>query len=297
MNEPGKLEVPPTSLHFHCRNYTGAFITMSMLVALLFVADFYMLSKLESTQSDERELRAGLGKGITDLRNQNQDLLRKYVLLRDSHAREIVDLRGELDQAAAQLDTSSRRVLDRGRRIVDVLQTEQNRQTGSLEDQIAQKADQQELDSLQEGITSAGSRLGTTERTTGELAKDLGAARSEWGEFETNTKQQVETLQGIAEGECHDFNLQKNRPFQVGRIVLTLRKTNTHKQLFSLDVVANDRDIRHDGHNIDEPIYFYVDGSRARYEVVVTWVGTEAATGYIRVPKPDGLGEEGSPNS
>ena len=297
MTEPGKFDVPPTSLHFHCRNYTGAFITVSMLVALLFVADFYLLSKLEATQSDERELRAGLGKGMADLHGQNQDLLRKYVLLRDSHANEIAQLRGELDQAAGQLDASSRRVLDRARRIVSVLETEQNRQAGSLEDQIAQKADLEDLDGLQQGITSAGSRIGTTERTMGELAKDLGVARTEWGEFETNTKQQVETLQGIAEGECHDFNLQKNRPFHVGGIVLNLRKTNPHKQVFNLDVVSNDRDIRHDGHNIDEPIYFYVDGSRVRYEVVVTWVGAEGAAGYIRVPKQEGSEEVVTPRT
>jgi len=180
---------------------------------------------------------------------------------------------------------------------VGVIQKEQNRQVENLEEQLSQKADVQDLDGLREGMTNNGSRLGTAERTLGALAQDLGVARSELGEIETNTQQQLQTLQETSEGEYHEFTLRKNRPLHLGHIGLTLRKTNLRKQIFSLDVLANDQDIRHAGHNVDEPIYFCVGQSRTPYELVVTSVGAEDVTGYLRIPKVASLPKEPAPRT
>jgi len=60
MTPDEKPEVSPGSFHIHCRNYTGALVTVSLLVAFLFVADLYTLTRLDSTQDDEKELRIGL---------------------------------------------------------------------------------------------------------------------------------------------------------------------------------------------------------------------------------------------
>jgi len=290
-------EIQPGSFHPQCRNYGAAFLIMSMLIAVLFVADLYTLRRLNSTEREERGLRASLGKGILDVQNQNQELLRKYVLLRDSHRHEVADLRTELDRAALQLGSSSSRVLDRARSMVGVLQKEQARQVDNLEDQIAQKADAQDLDSLREGVSTTGLVLGTTEKTLGTLATDLGTTRSQLGELASSTAQQIRALHDKTDGDYREFTLSKDRPLHLGRVGLRLRKTSPRKQVFSLDVAANDQEIRHSGHNVNEPIYFYVGRSAVPYELVVTSVGSDDVAGYLRVPKVEQLAERSVPQT
>jgi chromosome segregation ATPase len=273
--------IPP---HFQCRNYTGAIVTISMLIACLFAANLYTLDKLNSARLEEGDLRSSLGKQIWEVKAQNRELLLEYSLLKASHTQQMAELTSELDHAATQLGTSTGQVLDRARTMVGTLEKLQARRVEVLQEQIGQKADAQDLAGLKGTISGSESELGTTQRTLNLLAQDLGVARSQLGELAANSDDQRQTLQQFTGAEYHQFTLEKNHPVRVEQIRLRLRKTNTRDQSFSLDVVANDQEIRNRDHSVFEPIIFYVTEVRLPYQIVITTVGSDKVSGYVRVP-------------
>jgi hypothetical protein len=298
MSNDHEPEVTPIPPHFHqCRSYMGAIVTISMLIACLFAANLYTLDRLNSAREDERDLHSSFGKQIMDVRLQNRELLLEYTLLKDSHARQIAQLRSELDSAAKQLGASSGQVLDRARSMVGALQKVQSRQTDELQQQIVQKADAQDVAGIEGNLSSAESQIGTTQRTLGEVEQDLGVTRSQLGELAANSDEQRKALEELTGGEFHEFTLMRNHPINVEQIGLKLRKTNAHSQVFSLDLVVNDQEIHNREHSVFEPILLYPNGERIPYEIVITSVGSDNVAGYVRVPKTSGRPDSLTPRS
>ncbi len=281
----GEHDPTSPSFHFHRRNYTGAIVTISMLIALLFAGNLYTLDRLKAARQEEGDLRASLGKEIKDIRVQDQELLLKYILLKEAHAHQIAQLRSELDGAARQLDASTGQVLDRARTMVGAVEKQQTLHANVLEEEIAHKVDVQDVAGMMESVSGTQSQLGTTQRRLDVVTQDLGTARSELGELEASMHEQLQALQEINNREYQEFTLRKNHPIRVGQIGLRLRKTNARNQVFSLDLVANDQEIRSRDRSVFEPVFFYSDGVRDLYEVVVTAVGSGSVAGYLRIPQ------------
>ena len=51
----------PPNVYPQPRNYTGAFVAVSMFLAFLFVADLYTLNKLNASRRSQENLRSALG--------------------------------------------------------------------------------------------------------------------------------------------------------------------------------------------------------------------------------------------
>ena len=208
-------------------------------------------------------------------------------MLKDSHARQTEQLRCELDRAAKQLGASPSQVLDRARAMVGAVEKSQVRQADQLEEQLGKKADAQALYGLMENVSNAQSEIGATQSTLDALEYDLSVARSELALLAASNSQQQQALQEIAGAEYHEFTVRKNHPVNVEQIGLKFRKADTRNQTFSLDLVANDQEIRNRDRSVSEPILLYRNGVRRSYEVVITTVGTDSVAGYVRVrPNP-----------
>ncbi len=277
-------EVGPVTVQFHGRSYTGAFVTISLLIAFLFVANLYTLDRMNLARQDAASARISLANDIKEVRTQNQELLVKYSLLTAAQARQVRELRGELDRVANLLGASTGHVLNRARTMVANLQSAQEKQTEALEDKLSEKAGADDVAALESSVTIAQSELGSTERTVDVLAKDLSVARSELGGLIARTHEQVQALRQLNDREYNDFTLTKNRQLRLGGISLVLKKTDVKAQSFSLIVIANDQEIRNKGHNVYEPFMFYVGQLRTPYELVVTSVGPDSVTGYLGIP-------------
>lgn len=297
MPHDDQRESASTSYHTHGRNYMGAIVTISMLIALLFAANLYTLDRLNTARQEERDLRSSFGREIGDVKSQNQDLALKLALMNAADTRQITKLKTELDHTATQLDASTGEVLDRARVMVGTLQKLLSLRANALEEQIAHKADARDMASLMGSVASIQAQLRTAQKTLDAQAHDLGATRADLGELASSTHRQIETLRGFTVGSYHAFTLEKNRPARIGQLGLTLRKTNTRDQVFSLDLNANDREIRNRNHSVFEPMSVYVTGTQVPYEVVITTVGANNVEGYIRIPKPGSLQEKLSPQT
>ena len=169
--------------HPERRSYTGAFVAVFMLLALLFVSNLYTLSNLNSARLSLTGLQHDLYKRIATIQSMDDRLAAQFSLVEDRHSEQMNALNKELDRAARQLGASSGQVLDRARGMVVHLQTEQQRQVDDLKKQIAQKADSEAVVLLNHDVSEAKANASTTQRTVPVLAKDLAVARSELGDL------------------------------------------------------------------------------------------------------------------
>jgi len=97
---------------------------------------------------------------------------------------------------------------------------------------------------------------------------------------------EVEELRRLGERDIFEFSLKKEKqPQHVGPIQVTLRKTDTKHYKYTVDVIADDKNIEKKDKTVGEPIQFYVRGARAPYEIVVFDLGKDMAKGYLSTPK------------
>jgi hypothetical protein len=100
---------------------------------------------------------------------------------------------------------------------------------------------------------------------------------------------EVEELKRLGERDIFEFSLKKEKtPQHVGPIQVLLRKTDTKHYKYTVDVVADDKNIEKKDKTVGEPIQFYVRGARAPYEIVVFDLGKDTAKGYLSTPKSAG---------
>ena len=68
--------------------------------------------------------------------------------------------------------------------------------------------------------------------------------------------------------------------------MVELRGTNTKKNMYSVVLFADDKNYEKKNRSVNEPMYFFENGSRKPVEFVVNSVGKDKITGYLSVPKP-----------
>jgi len=267
------------------RNYTGAFVAVFMLLALLFVSNLYTLGKLNSSRQAIATLQKDLYKRIANVQDLDEQLATKLTVGEDRHAEQVEALKRELDKAARRLGSSTGQVLNRARTMLAHLQTEQQRQVFDLKQQIAQKADSEDLGLLSRDVSAAKADVGLTQRTMGVLAKDLAIARSELGDIVATDHSDVDGLRQLSDREYYEFALNKNEQQIIGGIGLILKRTDLKQHRFSLNMIVNDQKIRNDNHNLGQPIIFYLGEVKTPCQLVVLEVGYNRVRGYISAPK------------
>lgn len=97
---------------------------------------------------------------------------------------------------------------------------------------------------------------------------------------------EVEELKALGERNIYEFTLHKDKHLQhVGPIQLELRKVDTKHYRYTVNVLADDKNIEKKNRDVDEPLQFYVTGARAPYEIVIFKLDKDQAQGYLSTPK------------
>ena len=97
---------------------------------------------------------------------------------------------------------------------------------------------------------------------------------------------EVEELKRRGERDIFEFDLVKSNASQhVGPIQVQLKKVDTKKYKYTLNVIADDKSIEKKDKTVGEPIQFYVIGARQPYEIVVFTLNKDEAKGYLSTPK------------
>jgi len=119
--------------------------------------------------------------------------------------------------------------------------------------------------------------------------KDLQMARSEMGTLIARNHDEIDQLRRMGQRDYFEFTVSRKGGNQkVGTIQVELKDTNTKKNQYTINVLADDKSFEKKNRSVNEPIFFYTGGTRAALELVVNKVSKTTASGYLSVPKaPD----------
>ena len=195
-------------------------------------------------------------------------------------------LREQLGSTGEQLGTTQQE-LARARALAQQIKEEQKRAAEQLGGQIAQQKSQLgslsgEVGTVAKDVADTRKSLAETqmklERTIGDLGQQSGLIAKNHGE--------LEELKRRGERDYFEFAVQKSKNYtRVGAVSLRLTKTDTKRQKYTVEMLANDKRIEKKDKTLLEPVQFYLQGSRHLLEVVVYEVNKDKITGYLSAPK------------
>jgi hypothetical protein len=149
----------------------------------------------------------------------------------------------------------------------------------SVKAQLATKANSDDLSKLNGDVSGVKSDLDATKN-------NLQMARSEMGTLIARNHDEIDQLRRMGQRDYYEFTVtRKGGSQKVGAIQVELKDTNTKKNQFTINVLADDASFEKKNRSVNEPIFFYTGGTRAAIELVVNKVTKTTATGYLSVPK------------
>ena len=149
----------------------------------------------------------------------------------------------------------------------------------SVKADLANKANVDDVNKLNGDVTGVKSDLDSTKN-------NLQMARSEMGTLIARNHDEIDQLRRMGQRDYYEFTVtRKGGSQRVGSIQVELKDTNTKKNQFTINVLADDKNFEKKNRSVNEPIFFYTGGTRAALELVVNKVTKTTATGYLSIPK------------
>jgi hypothetical protein len=132
-------------------------------------------------------------------------------------------------------------------------------------------------------VATTRSDLDKTNMDLKRMTGDMGVMS---GLIATNSTE-LEQLRKLGERDYFEFTLNKaSKDVQkVGSVQLALKKADTKRSRFTIDVIADDRKVEKRDKTINEPVQFYTAQARIPFELVVNQIGKDTVSGYLSVPK------------
>jgi hypothetical protein len=260
----------------------GKFLLVFLVLAALAVGEIYTISKINSMRG---ALEAQQTQTSKQLRAEFQDQLAgRLSSIERTNAQQMDALKDELDAASKRVGATGGE-LKRSRAMVAQLQNDERKQAEQLQAELAQKADQQQVGALNQDVSAQRTDLDKTKTVLESVRSDLGMARSEMGTLIARNHDDIEQLRRLGERDYFEFTAARRNPVRVGGVSLTLTKTNVKRHRFNLDLLTDDVAVEKRDRTINEPIFFYVSGSKRPYELVVNEVKVDQVKGYLSTPK------------
>jgi cell division protein FtsB len=148
--------------------------------------------------------------------------------------------------------------------------------------QLATKASSDDVNKLGGDVTGVKTDLDATKNS-------IQMARSEMGTLIARNHDEIDQLRRMGQRDYYEFTVTRKAGAQkVGTVQVELKDTNTKKNQFTINVLADDKNFEKKNRSVNEPIFFYTGGSRQPVELVINKVSKSTASGYLSVPKSAG---------
>ncbi|HXJ04247.1 MAG TPA: hypothetical protein VNH65_04060 [Candidatus Acidoferrum sp.] len=149
----------------------------------------------------------------------------------------------------------------------------------SVKAELATKANAEDVNRLNGDVTGVKGDLDATKNS-------IQMARSEMGTLIARNHDEIDQLRRMGQRDYFEFTVSRKGGSQkVGSIQVQLKDTNTKKNQFTINVLADDKSFEKKNRSVNEPIFFYTGGTRAALELVVNKVSKTTASGYLSIPK------------
>jgi len=152
----------------------------------------------------------------------------------------------------------------------------------SMNAKLDTKANTEDLNKLGGDVNGVKNDLASTNN-------NLQMARSEMGTLIARNHDEIDQLRRMGQRDYFEFTVtRKAGAERVGSVQVELKDTNTKKNQYTINVLADDKSFEKKNRSVNEPIFFYTGGSHAALELVVNKVTKTTASGYLSVPKAAG---------
>jgi len=152
----------------------------------------------------------------------------------------------------------------------------------SVKAELATKANSDDVNKLNGDVNGVKTDLDATKNS-------IQMARSEMGTLIARNHDEIDQLRRMGQRDYFEFTVQrKGGATKVGAIQIELKDTNTKKNRYTINVLADDNSFEKKDRSVNEPIFFYTGGTRNALELVVNKVTKTTATGYLSIPKSAG---------
>ena len=152
----------------------------------------------------------------------------------------------------------------------------------SVKAELATKASSEDVSKLNGDVTGVKTDLDATKNS-------IQMARSEMGTLIARNHDEIDQLRRMGQRDYFEFTVQRKAgATKVGSIQIQLKDTNTKKNRYTINVLADDNSFEKKDRSVNEPIFFYTGGTRTALELVVNKVTKTSASGYLSIPKAAG---------
>ena len=273
----------------------GFTVVILVAVVLLLGATVYLFYELRAT-------RLGLEQANLKIQTHEEHIakLEGSVLRTSKQADENISaLRGEVSSTRGQIVQATRKVedqvLSKTQQVAESLRAEQKagvaRVAGEVE--ALKSTTESKIGSVSAEVGSVKTEVSSTksqlEKTIAELKSVKGDMGVQSGLIATNAGE-LAALKRLGERNYFEFDLKKTKaPQRVGGAVsLKLKATDTKRNRYTVEVLADDKLTEKRDRSLNEPVQFYVAKARIPYEIVVNQVAKDRIVGYLATPKEQG---------
>ena len=268
---------------------------LALALAAVFWGSLYQSSKLTNelnsvkrdlmeSQHQIADLQGQLGSTAADTKRQVSETVTKL-------NEELEKTRKESHATVQRAQSAAKQQAGKVMTVLAAKNTELAEQLDQIKKDSSAKSS--EVDQTLSGIkgdvgevkTDVASTKADLDNTKTDLRRAMGDMGVMSGLIATNSSELSE-LKRLGERTYVEFTLPKNgAPQKVGDIQMTLKRTDTKRNRFTFDVVADDKKVEKKDKTVNEPVQFYLSSMRMPYEVVVNSVSKDNVKGYLAIPK------------
>src|SRR5712664_987465 len=225
-------------------------------------------SKLDSTQQAV----------AAQLKTAEQTMQQDMSSLKDRLAQDeksSTDLQGDLKVVTGKL----KKAREEASKLNDATTEKLTALDTSVHSELATKATSDDVKTVDTKVVGVKTDLDATR-------EDLKMARSEMGTLIARNHDEIDQLRRLGERDYVEFTIVgRNKPQKVGNVTVELKGVNAKKGQFSVALTADDKRVEKKNRALNEPIVFYLSGTRIPEELVVNKVGENSVSGYVSIPK------------
>jgi chromosome segregation ATPase len=244
-------------------------------------------SKLDATEkqvaTQVTSLKQGVDQDMTSLKDR---------LVQDEKTN--ADLQGDLKVVTDKLKITQgqlKKARAEAAKAVEDTTTKLSALDTSVHTELATKAANDDLKNVDTKVVGVRTDLDTTR-------EDLKMARSEMGTLIARNHDEIDQLRRLGERDYVEFTIAgKNKPQKVGNLTVELKGINEKRSQFTVAMTAEDRKIEKKNRNMNEPIFFYLSGTKIPEELVINKLSKDTVSGYVSIPKANGQSQSATTSS
>jgi chromosome segregation ATPase len=192
------------------------------------------------------------------------------------------DLQGDLKVVTSKLKITQgqlKKAREEAAKAVDETSQKLTALDTSVHTELATKAGSDDLKNVDTKVGGVRTDLDSTR-------EDLKMARSEMGTLIARNHDEIDQLRRMGERDYVEFTIAgKNKPQKIGNVTVELKGVNDKRNQYSVAMTVEDKRFDKKNRAMNEPIFFYVSGTKLPEEIVVNKVGKNTISGYVSIPK------------